>query len=101
MLKTGKSVPEAVVATTMVALRQLLADDSNMFWNFVRLCEDSSHRACGEYHILEIDFSDALKKSSLLTPDGHVNNYVREIALAAAKAEGHEDSFSVSSPFAE
>jgi hypothetical protein len=80
-LRTGKIVPEPVVATTMIALYELAECDKVALYDLVKLCKDDKK-------IFWQSSRNALQKLSLIQPNDRVHDDVREIVLAAVKFNG-------------
>lgn len=80
-LKTGKTVPEAIVITTMRSLRSLMESDLITFFKLVELCKDSKHELWGEA-------GEKLKALSLIQTDGSIHADVREVVLASVESVG-------------
>jgi hypothetical protein len=80
-LRTGKTVPEPVVATTMMTLHKLAGGDPVALYDLVKLCEDGKK-------IFWQSSRDVLEKLSMIQPGDRVHDDVREIVLAAVKFNG-------------
>ena len=76
-LKTGKTVPKAVVMTTMISLGSLMPDD---LLELAALCKNKDHK-------LTEDSGAKLKALSLVQADGRVHDAVREIVLSSIESD--------------
>jgi hypothetical protein len=81
VLKTGKTVPEPVVATTMIALHKLAECDQTALYELVELCKK------GEEIFWE-HTRKALLALALIQSGDRVHDYVRDIVLATVKFNG-------------
>jgi len=81
-LRTGEVIPEPTVATTMVTLRSLAADDYLAFFEFVELCRNDNHK------LWDDGVEKKLKSLSLIQADGRVHRDVRAVVLAAVQGDG-------------
>lgn len=75
------AVPDVLIASTMIALRKLLADQPIAFYELVMLCRDRNHVLFG-------NSSDKIRSLGLLESNGQPHDAVREITLAAVTGEG-------------
>ena len=82
ILRTGEVIPEPTVATTMVTLRSLAADDYLAFFEFVELCRNDSHK------LWDDNVEKKLRSLSLIQSDGRVHGDVRAIVLATVQGDG-------------
>ena len=80
-LRTGKTAPEPVVATTMLSLQHLCKKDPVSFYELVELCRDYSHQ-------LWPGTEEQLIALSLIQPDCKVHSCVKDIVLAAVEGNG-------------
>ena len=78
-LESGKTVPQFLVVTTMIALDNLVENAPLEFFELVSFCRDSNY---------QIKHDVKSKALLLLQPDGSVNDDVKEIVLAATEGEG-------------
>jgi hypothetical protein len=93
-LKTGKSVPEPVVATTMMAIKTLVRDSWSTLSELSWLCEDSKYK-------IHNTARERLKALSLMQPDGSINDDVCEIVLSAVIWDNESYTFTIVSPIAD
>lgn len=77
-LRTGKIVPEPVVATTMIALHTLAQQDQTALYELVELCEKDEK-------IFWTRARETLLSLALIQSGDRVSDYVRDIVMATVK----------------
>jgi|SRR5579863_8194237 len=80
LLKNGSQEPKAVVAVTMMGLRDLIQKYPIAFYELVMVSRDPSHRIFGNN-------AQILSKFNLAREDGHVHNSIRNVVISAVEGE--------------
>ncbi len=82
-LKNKTTVPDFVIAVTMMSLDALFNKDPIAFYELVQKCRNPKHEMFG--NTLEIG-----KKWGLITYDGRIHDYTKNIILSAANGDGFD-----------
>ena len=91
-LANGTFVPDVLVTTTMIVLRDLVDNDAISFYELAMKCRDASHPFWGSTE-------ETLKKAALIEENGEIHDSIKNIVLSAVK--GDELEMTLGSPFPE
>ncbi len=91
-LKNGIEEAEPLVLTTMVVLRELMANKPMVFHELVMKCRDSSYTLFGNTEAV-------LQEFALMLSDESIHNSIKNIVLSAVTGDGL--AMTLDSPVAE